>query len=177
MFRRFFLLAIVFFGLISLNGQSIQIPVAFKARFIQQIKNPKGKIIKYRGTVIFNSPSSTKWVYTSPTRKEVCSRGRQVIVIDHDLEQVNYYSVNKRFNLSKVLSNAKLHHGNVYTTKFDGKLYTVVINSRNQVEQIAYKDNLDNTVNIIFTNIQYRSRPFPVSKFECIKPINYDSIY
>ncbi len=165
------------FAIGSLNAGAIKIPVAFKANFIQQVKNPKGKVIKYKGSVIFNSPSSTKWNYTSPTKKEVCSQGKQVIVIDHDLEQVNYYSVKKGFNLAKVLSNAKLHHANVYTTEFDGKLYTIVLNAKKQIEQIAYKDNLDNIVNIIFVNIQYRNRKFPMPRFECIKPRNYDSIY
>jgi outer membrane lipoprotein-sorting protein len=160
-----------------LFASNIEIPIAFKANFLQQVKNPKGKIIKYRGKIYFNSPDNTKWIYNSPTRKEVCSSDGKVIVIDHELEQASYYSIDKRLNLSKILRRAKHHKGNIYTTKYKGKLYTIVVNSKNQVNQIAYKDNLDNTVNIMFRNIKYRNTPFPNSKFFCARPNGYDSIY
>jgi len=172
---RFFAIFIAVFTLLSAN--SLTLPVAFKANFIQQVKNPKGKIIKYRGKIYFNAPSEIKWVYISPTKKEVCSSGHRLVVIDHDLEQVSYYSIDKRFNLSKVLRNAKHHKDNIYVAKFKGKYYTIVINSKNQIEQIAYKDNLDNTVNLIFTNMYYLNKKLPNSLFVCPRPKNYDTIY
>jgi len=165
----------LFFAL--LNADAIQVPTAFKANFLQQVTNTKGKVIKYKGKIFFNSPTNTKWIYTAPTKKEVCSLEKQLIVIDHDLEQVNYYSIDKGFNLAKVLRKARQYKGNTYTTKFKGKLYTVVLNSKGQIEQIAYKDNLDNTVNIIFTSIKYLNKPIKQSKFYCIRPKNYDTIY
>ncbi len=161
---------------IAISAGDVKIPVSFKANFLQMIKNKKGKVIKYRGNIIFNSPDTTKWVYKSPTKKEVCSSDGKVVVIDHDLEQASYYSIDKGLNLSKVLSQAKRHKGNIYTTSYKGKLYTIVLNSKGEIEQIAYKDDLDNTVNIIFKNIQYRNRPIPTSKFLCIRPQSYDSI-
>ena len=168
-----------FFALlfVTVNAQNIKLPVAFKANFMQQVTNTKGKVIKYRGKIYYNSPSRTKWLYRSPTKKEVCTQGRQLIVIDHDLEQVSYYSINKGFNLSKVLKRAKHHNGNTYVTTYRGKYYTIVLDNRGRVQQIAYKDNLDNTVNIIFTNIKYRNSLLPNSKFVCTRPKNYDTIY
>jgi len=168
-----------FFALlfVTTNAQNIKLPVAFKASFMQQVTNTKGKVIKYRGHIYYNSPSRTKWIYSSPTKKEVCSRGRKLTVIDHDLEQVSYYSINKGFNLAKVLKRARLHKGNTYVTTYNGKYYTIVLDSKGQVQQIAYKDNLDNTVNIIFTRIQYRNSLLPNSKFVCARPKNYDTIY
>ena len=108
-------------------AQGISIPTAFKANFTQIVKNPKGKTIKYRGKIYFNSPSETKWIYTSPTKKEVCSSGNKLVVIDHDLEQVSYYNIDKGLNLSKVLRNAKLHKNRTYVTKCKGKYYTIVL--------------------------------------------------
>ncbi len=174
---KIFLIIIAFLYTNVVFAQNIKIPVAFKASFIQQVKNNKGKIIKYRGKIFFNSPSETKWIYNSPTKKEVCTSGRRLVVIDHDLEQVSYYSIDKRFNLSKVLRDARLYKGNIYTTKFKGKLYTVVVNKRGEVQQIAYKDNLDNTVNLIFTRMRYLRKLLPSSKFVCARPKNYDTIY
>ena len=159
-----------------LTAGDIKVPVSFKANFLQMIKNNKGKVIKYRGNIIFNSPDTTKWVYISPTKKEVCSSDGKVVVIDHDLEQASYYSIDKGFNLSKVLSSAKRHKGNIYVTSYKGKFYTIVLNKKGEIEQIAYKDDLDNTVNIIFTNIKYMNEPIPTNRFLCIRPKNYDSI-
>ena len=167
----------VLFAAISVNAQGINIPVSFKANFLQQVTNTKGKVIKYRGKIFFSSPSKTKWIYNHPTKKVVCSIRKRLTVIDHDLEQVSYYSIDRGLNLSKVLKRAKLYRGKTYTTKYKGKLYTIVLNSQNQIEQIAYKDNLDNTVNLIFTSIKYRNKPFKNSKFVCPRPRNYDTIY
>jgi len=161
---------------IALTAGDVKIPVSFRANFLQMIKNNKGKIIKYRGNIIFNSPDTTKWVYNSPTKKEVCSSDGKVVVIDHDLEQASYYKIDKGFNLSKVLSSAKRHKGNIYVTSYKGKLYTIVLNNKGEIEQIAYKDDLDNTVNIIFKNIRYGNKPIPTNRFLCIRPKNYDSI-
>jgi len=167
----------LFMALVTLNAQSINVPKSFKATFIQQVKNTKGKVIKYRGRVFFNYPSQTKWIYTSPTRKEVCSYKRQLIVIDHDLEQVSYYKINKGFNLARVLATAKKYRDRTYVTRYGGKQYTIVLRANGQLEQVAYKDNLDNTVNIIFSTIKYRNKLLPNSKFDCIRPVKYDTIY
>lgn len=171
----FFALFALFF--VTLNAQNIKLPVAFKANFLQQVTNTKGKVIKYRGHIYYNSPSRTKWIYKSPTKKEVCTRGRKLTVIDHDLEQVSYFNINKGFNLSRVLRKARHHKGNMYVTTYKGKYYTIVLDKKGQVQQIAYKDNLDNTVNIIFTAIKYRNSLFPSSKFICASPKSYDIVY
>jgi len=162
---------------IGLNAQDVHIPASFKANFIQQIKNTKGKIIKYRGKIFYNNPDTTKWIYRSPTKKEVCSSDGKVIVIDHDLEQATYYKFRKGINLAKVLGRAKHHNGNLYTASYKGKLYTIVLNRQGQINQIAYKDNLDNIVNLMFTSIKYSNHSLPNSKFICAKPASYDSIH
>jgi len=170
------LLSIVFATTIAFSS-GISVPTAFKANFTQIVKNRKGKTIKYRGVIVFNSPSETKWRYNSPTKKEVCSSGKDLVVIDHDLEQVSYYSIDRGLNLIRVLRDAKLHKGRTYVTKFKGKYYTVVLTSGGKIEQIAYKDNLDNQVNIIFTNTKYYDRLLPGRKFVCARPKGYDAIY
>jgi outer membrane lipoprotein-sorting protein len=163
--------------IVSIYANEISIPNSFTANFKQLITNRHGKKIKYRGKVYFNAPDTLKWIYKSPTKKEVCSSKGKVVVIDHDLEQASYYTIDKSFNLVKVLKRAKKHKGNVYVTKYKGKYYTIVLNKRGQVNQIAYKDNLDNTVNLMFTHIKYRNKFLPKSKFICAKPASYDSVY
>jgi len=163
--------------LVLINASEITLPQSFQARFTQLITNPKGKKITYKGKVYFNAPDTLKWIYKTPTKKEVCSSHGEVVVIDHDLEQASYYSIDKGFNLSKVLKKAKHHKGNLYVTKYKGKYYTIVLNNKGQINQIAYKDNLDNTVNLMFTHLKYRNSPLPSSKFICARPASYDSIH
>ncbi len=160
-----------------LFAKGIDVPVSFNGTFTQQVKNPKGKVIKYRGKVFFNAPSETKWIYQYPTKKEVCSSGNKLVVIDHDLEQVNYYKINKGFNLSKVLKRARHYKGRTYTTTFSNTLYTIILRNNGSIEQIVYKDNLDNIVNIIFDTIHYRNTPLNANKFICARPRGYDTVY
>ena len=174
---RILLLSTAFIFMTHLLAEGIHIPVSFNGTFTQQVKNSKGKIIRYRGKVYFNAPSESKWIYQSPTKKEVCSSGNQLVVIDHDLEQVSYYTINKGFDLSRVLKRAKLYKGRTYTTKYGDILYTIILNSNGEIEQIAYKDNLDNIVNIMFNTIHYRNKPLSGSKFICARPKGYDTIY
>jgi len=168
---------LLFFSVTSTFANGIVIPTAFKANFTQIVKNTKGKVIKYRGTIVFNSPSETKWIYNYPTKKEVCSSGNNLVIIDHDLEQVSYYTIDKGLNLSKVLRSAKLHKGRTYVANFKGKNYTIVLTPTGKIEQIAYMDNLDNQVNIIFTNTNYFDKLLNPRKFICARPKGYDAIY
>jgi outer membrane lipoprotein carrier protein len=171
------ILAIFFLLSSLLFSQGISVPKSFMANFTQIVKNPKGKVIKYRGKIFFNAPSETKWIYTSPTKKEVCSSGNNLVVIDHDLEQVSYYSIDKGLNLAKVLNRAKLHKNRTYVTKYKNNYYTIVLSPSAKIEQIAYKDNLDNQVNIIFTNTKYYDKLLPPTKFICARPKGYDAVY
>ncbi len=170
-------LSFLLFIAVALSAQGIKIPASFSGSFTQQIKNSKGKILKYRGKVFFNAPSETKWIYKYPTKKEVCSSGNKLVIIDHDLEQVSYYNIDRGFNLSRVLQKAQLYKGKTYTTKYQKTLYTIILNSRGEIEQIAYKDNLDNIVNIIFNRINYKKHPIRASQFVCARPKGYDTIY
>ncbi len=172
-----FTLLIILIVTTLLNAEGIHIPVSFSGTFTQQVKNSKGKIIRYKGVVYFNAPSESKWIYKYPTKKEVCSSGNRLVVIDHDLEQVSYYKINKGFNLSKVLKQAKHYKGRTYTTKYGDTLYTIILNKKGEIEQIAYKDNLDNIVNIMFNTIHYRNKPLSATKFICARPKGYDTIY
>jgi len=86
---------------------SITLPENFQAKFTQKITNPKKKVINYSGKVSFSDKVLLKWEYVKPTKKEVCTNGHDLRVVDHDLEQVSNYRINKGFDLSKILKKAK----------------------------------------------------------------------
>ena len=155
---------------------AVKIPNSFSTRFTQKITNPKKKVIKYSGTLLLNSSGSLKWSYTKPTKKEVCSTGRAFTIVDHDLEQVSFHTLEHSLNLASILKKAKHHKGNLYVATYEDVLYTFSIDKNGRIDQIAFKDNLDNVVNIHFQKMYYRAKPNPKRKMQCPYPKAYDII-
>lgn len=160
----------------SLHAASIDLPENFTSHFKQQITNPKGKMIHYRGSVRFTDKTNFKWEYTYPTKKEVCTDGYNVKVVDHDLEQVSFYEISKTFDLSKVLAEAKHYKPSIYLATYEGKQYTIKLDAKKHLSSVAYFDNLDNKVQILFTDMQYGAKKLSKKSMQCEHPKEYDLI-
>ncbi len=170
----------------------ISLPNNFETDFQQSITNDKGKVIKYDGNVIFNnikesfsdnrgvvenySRSLFKWNYNNPTKKEVCTDGIQLVVIDHDLEQVSNYTVDEGINLEAILKVAQKITNLDYKATYKETEYIITLDNNQQLSKIVYVDNLDNGVKIIFNNMNYNNASFDVTKLECQSPKEYDII-
>jgi outer membrane lipoprotein carrier protein len=176
----------------ALNAE-ITLPNNFQSEFKQSITNDQGKVIKYDGNVIFNkitesffgnagsseqsySRSLFKWNYSSPTKKEVCTDGSQLIVIDHDLEQVSNYTVDEGIDLEGILKVAQKITNVDYKATYKETEYIITLDNSEQLSKIVYVDNLDNGVKIIFDNMNYNNASFDVTKLECHSPKEYDII-
>ena len=157
---------------------SITLPEHFQAKFTQKITNPKKKVINYSGKVSFSNQSLLKWEYVKPTKKEVCTDGHKLVVVDHDLEQVSNYRIDKGFDLSKILKKAKVvkDRKTVYLAKYEGKNYTIQTDSKGRLSRVAYFDDLENTVLIIFTKMKYGKGKIKVRAMKCNYPKSYDII-
>ena len=169
----------------------INLPQNFKTDFHQTITNDKGKVIKYAGEVVFKNLKETftdvtglesqytrslfKWSYTSPTQKEVCTDGTQLIVVDHDLEQISNYMIDDSINLEEILKIAKKISETNYQASYKEVEYLITLDVKEQLEQILYVDNLDNAVKIIFKNMNYRTN-INEDVLGCNAPENYDII-
>ncbi|MCF6245332.1 MAG: LolA-like outer membrane lipoprotein chaperone [Sulfurovum sp.] len=162
--------------ILSYTAHALSLPEKFTADFTQQITNPKKKVITYQGKVYFSNKTFFKWDYTSPTKKQVCSNGRELTVVDHDLEQVSQYDIDKGFNFSKVLKNAKLHKKNIYVAKYENKSYTIQVDAQQRLQSIAYFDDLDNKVQIIFKKVKYAKGNLSKKIMTCKIPKAYDII-
>jgi outer membrane lipoprotein carrier protein len=169
------ILSILLVG-ITVYGSDINLPVSFSSNFKQIVTNPKKKVINYSGKVKFVYPSIMKWEYLSPTKKEVCSNGEEITVVDHDLEQVSSYYLNKRFDVAKVLSRAKHYKDNIYIAKYQDKDYTIALDKNGRLQSMAYYDDMDNKVQIVFTNVRYNKKPFNSKTMQCHFPKYYDII-
>jgi len=160
----------------TLLFSDIKLPDNFSADFTQMITNTKKKVINYSGKVRFSESELFKWSYLEPTKKEVCTNGLELIVVDHDLEQVSSYYIAKGLNIAKVLTKAKLHSKNIYVAAFDGKQYTIQLDDAQKLHSIAYFDELDNKVQIVFKNMHYGKGKLPTKEMKCNYPIEYDVI-
>jgi len=171
-----------FWALLALStvlfSSAITLPDNFKASFEQTITNPDKKVIHYRGDIRFSNKKMIKWTYTEPTKKEVCTNGFDITIVDHDLEQVSYYLATKGFDLAKILSEAKPYKNmkTVYIAKYSGKEYTIQVDNKRQLWRIAYYDDLDNEVLIIFEDMHYGKGKLPVKSLVCKVPSSYDVI-
>ncbi len=152
----------------------ISLPASFHADFRQTITSEQKKQIVYQGKIDFSSPDRFKWRYTVPTKKEVCVDSKKLLVVDHDLEQVSSYIIDKALNLSAILKGAKLHRKSVYIAKYRDKYYTIQVNSRQELSRIAYRDDLDNNVLIVFSRMKYGKKEIPADQMKCDYPERYD---
>ncbi len=154
----------------------IELPSSFRANFDQTITSDRGKKIYYRGDIAFSSPNGFKWSYNAPTKKEVCTDGRELLVVDHDLEQVSTYLIDSSLNLSKILKRAKLSKKSTYIATDRGKKYYIKLDTKGRLHSVAYRDDLDNIVSIIFSKIRYSKNKIKSSRLKCNYPANYDQI-
>jgi outer membrane lipoprotein carrier protein len=159
---------------ISLYAGGITLPDHFKAEFKQTITNPKGKRIDYSGTIRFSAPSLMKWAYRKPTRKEVCTDGKALTVVDHDLEEATRYRMDRGFNFNAIVKEAKHHRDHIYVAHYLGHSYTIQTDRKERIQSVAYYDDLDNKVQIIFLNIKYGKGALPYRKMVCSIPKAYD---
>lgn len=178
-------------ALSSLLLAEISIPLNFKSNFQQSITNDQGKVIQYQGEVVFKNleqvladpfgetqaytRSLFKWSYQSPTLKEVCTDGTQLIVIDHDLEQVSYYMIDDGVNLKEILKVAQKISTTDYKAVYKEIEYLITLNEKQELQEIVYVDNLDNKVKIMFNTMQYNTK-IDESNLECSPPQAYDRI-
>ena len=176
MIKKLRILLFIISGTIVFAQSAITLPESFSAEFVQTVTNEQKKKIVYRGKIDFSSPDRLKWHYRTPSKKEVCTDGKKIVVVDHDLEQVSSYVMDKGLDLAAILKNAKPHRKSVYIAKYSGRYYTIQINSRKELSRIAYKDDLDNTVLIIFSKMHYGRKPLPESRTQCSYPDSYDRI-
>jgi outer membrane lipoprotein carrier protein len=184
------ILLIFLFSLIA--NAKIELPENFIANFEQTIVNDKGKKIDYSGNLAFKQEREIivgengsqkefvnkffKWNYKKPTNKEVCSDGVEIIVIDHDLEQVSKYLIDDGLDLEKVLKVAQQISTRDYKAVYKDVEYLITLNNKGQLKKIFYTDSLDNRVKIIFKNIKYNIENFNNKLLECDTPKDYDII-
>lgn len=169
-------IVLLFLITFSIFAGNIKIPASFSAKFKQKITSAEKKTIKYNGSMLLNSTGELKWSYKKPTKKEVCSNGISFTIVDHDLEQVSYHTLDQALDLVAILREANHHRDNLYTASYQNVLYTFALDKKGRITQIAYKDTHDNVINIHFQGMKYKNKPNSTKKMKCPYPKSYDII-
>jgi len=159
----------------SLAFSEIHLPDNFRANFSQNVTSTKKKVIHYSGKLRF-SDKQFKWSYIKPSKKEVCTDGLELMVVDHRLEQVSVYYVSEDLDIAKILKKAKLHSKNIYVAKYQGVQYTIQLDRKGRLHSLAYFDKLDNKVQIVFKNMKYGKGKLSAKSLQCNYPSSYDMI-
>ena len=168
-------LTIIFILIVNLQSSNLpnnQIKT-YKAKFLQTIKNPSGKIINYNGLVYIKQSEQADekspvnkmlWQYKKPIEKYVYMNNLNIIVDEPELEQATYTQLSDEINLIDFLNNPDLVDDK-YKLTFNEELLT----------KIQYSDEMENNITIKFTNIKLNS-DIDDKLFHFIAPMDYDII-
>ena len=135
----------------AIAAASINDIIFFEANFQQNITDDKGKVLSYIGILKAAKPQSALWTYLKPVKKEIYIADAKVVIIEPELEQVIIKRIDENFDFFSIIKNAKKINKNIYLAKFQNSEF-LITESNSKIESIAYKDELDNSVEILFTN-------------------------
>lgn len=145
---------------------------SFSSDFTQRIRS-LNSTITYRGNFIITQKEAF-WNYKQPSKKQIFINNTQVVVLEPDLAQATYSTLNDTPNLTQIFRQAKKISATKYEAKYQKTTYTITL-EKDEVKSISYKDELDNDVLITLQN-QKRNTPINKSLFTPKIPPNYDIV-
>ena len=161
-----FLVSLTLGDIISINS--------FEADFTQSIKNEKGESLEYKGHVKALKPQFALWSYLSPVKKEIYINSQQATIVEPEIEQVLIKKITGDFDFFRLIKNAKKVNKNLYTATFQEVIYSITIKN-SKIMSITYKNELENSVEIIFTK-QVQNGKLAKEIFTPNIPMEYDII-
>jgi len=147
---------------------------SFEASFTQTITNPSGNKVFYNGLLHIKEPNRIKWEYTTPIEKFVYIKKHTVTILEPELEQAIITKLENEINILSLLNNAKKISQTKYISNFNNINYTLTMNN-NKLQDISYKDEIENDVIITFTNVQ-QNHKIDSKIFKFFIPLEFDII-
>lgn len=169
--KKLFLFFIITLPLYANNFQNIK---TLETNFIQTIQNPSGTKVYYEGKLHIKEPNLIKWEYKKPFKKYVYIKKYTITIIEPELEQAIITKINKEINILALLKKAKKTSQNLYTSRFNNIEFNLTLHN-NSLKSISYKDELENSILIEFTQVQQNHNiEDKIFKFQI--PYHYDLI-
>lgn len=173
MFYRLVFLIMFFF--ISFSWANILKEIkTFDANFEQKIINPSQKEILYKGHLLIKEPHYILWQYKEPVIKNVYIINSFAIIDEPELEQAIFSRLQNEIDILELIKTAKKIDENRYLAKIYDVDYTLTTKD-NKIEKIEYKDALENSVIIIFSNV-IQNKEIDDEIFKFLPPEHYDII-
>jgi outer membrane lipoprotein carrier protein len=147
---------------------------SIESNFMQVITNSQNAKVTYRGRLYATQKSNKAlWEYTKPVSKKIYYEGGgKLVIIEPELEQAVYAKLNKVPNILKLLEDARKTPSGLLVTNFNGIKYFIKTEG-NKIKKVSYTDEMQNRVNIIFSNEKINGY-IDNRKFVYQIPANYD---
>lgn len=146
-------LFLIGFTLVSNASINIEKLDTFKSDFTQSIKSTTGKTIEYKGAVFIKKDGKILWRYKTPIIKNVYVLNNFAIIDEPELEQAIYTILETEVNIIKLLEGAKEVEKNSFLANYQNVDYLIkTSNEENKIDTISYKDRLENSVTIKFSD-------------------------
>ncbi|HIV49476.1 LolA-like outer membrane lipoprotein chaperone [uncultured Helicobacter sp.] len=130
---------------------------SLKADFEQIIITEDGAEASYFGTLEAKAPNKAKWVYEPPMQKEVYVNEGKISVYEPPLKQVHISTLTTQSDVFEILEKATPEVDSAgkptgrYTTTLNETLYTITFSTKGLLQEISYRDSLQQTTRIIFS--------------------------
>lgn len=152
-------------------GEKIQ---SFEADFVQVITDEENKTLKYKGKIYSQRPNQVMWHYTDPINKKIFIQDRRAVIIEPELEQAIIKRLQGELDFFTILTSAKTTDNTYYKTNYKDIDFTLKV-VENKIESLMYVDQLENKVQITFSN-QKQNSPIRADTFSPYIPLDYDVI-
>jgi outer membrane lipoprotein carrier protein len=144
-----------------------------ETNFIQKIKNSSNNVLTYKGKMFAKKKNNLAlWIYYSPVKKKIYYRDGDIVILEPELEQVTFAKLEKIPNIITLLKRAKKISKNKLVTTFNNTKYYITTDKK-FVKYITYRDEMQNSVTIIFRNPKV-NKPINDNKFIYEIPAGYD---
>ena len=166
---KFFVVLITF---LNICFAQISIPNTFEANFIQSVQNEENSTITYKGKLKATIDKKALWIYENPISKKIYFSNGEFLIIEDELEQAIYGKTNQNVDFFQILQNAKKTDQETYEAKCCDNKYSITLENE-KIKSITYKDKLDNTIKLDFSNVLYNT-PLDDGLFVPKIPKDYD---
>jgi outer membrane lipoprotein carrier protein len=147
---------------------------SFDADFTQTVSDEKGKQLLYAGHIRALSPKYALWEYKTPVEKSIYVRPTRITIIEPEIEQAIVKKLAIDFDFFKMITHAKEISKDNYIAIINETKYLIKIEKK-LINSISYRDEFDNSINIVFTN-QIQNKPISKNIFVPLIPKDYDII-
>lgn len=142
---------------ITINFANIIEFKTYEAQFKQSITNPSGNTINYEGNIKIKGENKILWQYKTPTIKNVYIANNSIVIDEPELEQMIISALDEKLNIIRLINESKKVSSTLYENSIDGTTYKISV-LEGMLQEINYKDELDNSIKISFINAKINSK-------------------